>query len=45
MNWFNSVDHMFLELCDWNFRFISQYLQVGFGPITEELLLYPKVWG
>ena len=43
--WFTSVDHMFVELCNQNFRYISQFLQVGCGPVIGEMLPYPKVLG
>ena len=45
VNWFTSVGHMFVDLCNWNFRYISQFLQVGYGPITVKMLPYPEVWG
>ena len=38
-----SVDHMPVELCDWNFRYISQFLQVGCGPVIIEMLPYPNI--
>ena len=41
--WFTHIDHMFVELCDWNFRYISQFLQVGCGPITVEMLPYSEI--
>ena len=30
--------------CDWNFRYICQFLQVGWGPVFVEMLLYPESW-
>ena len=45
MNWFTSFHHMFVELCNWNFRYISKFLPVGYGPVTVEMLPYSKIWG
>ena len=45
VNWFTTIDHMFAELCDCNFRYSSQFLRVGCDPITVEMLPYPKVLG
>ena len=44
VNWFTSVDQLFVELYHWNFRYISQFLKVGCGPVTVEMLPYPKIW-